>query len=35
MYWQVGEYLHLESEKASFGDSFIDSIAEEIIKMKL
>ena len=22
MYWQVGEYLHLESEKASFGDSF-------------
>ena len=30
MYWQVGEYLHLESEKASFGDSFIDSIAEEI-----
>ena len=30
MYWQVGEYLHLESENASFGDSFIDSIAEEI-----
>lgn len=30
MYWKVGEYLHLESEKASFGDSFIDSIAEEI-----
>lgn len=24
MYWQVGEYLHIESEKASFGDSLID-----------
>lgn len=30
MYWQVGQYLHLESEKASFGDAYIDSIAEEI-----
>ena len=30
MYWKVGEYLHNESEKASFGDSYIDSIAESI-----
>ena len=30
MYWQVGEYLHLESQKSMFGDSYIDSIANEI-----
>ena len=30
MYWQVGEYLCKESEKASFGDAYIDSISEEI-----
>ena len=30
MYWQVGEYLHKESQKSMFGDSYIDSIAKEI-----
>ena len=30
MYWQVGEYLHEESQRSSFGDSYIDSIAKEI-----
>ena len=30
MYWRVGEYLSTESVKASFGDAYIDSIAEEI-----
>ena len=30
MYWRVGEYLSMESDKASFGDAYIDSIAEEI-----
>ena len=32
MYWKVGEYLTAESDKASFGDAYIDSIAEEIQK---
>lgn len=27
MYWKVGEYLSIESEKASFGDAYIDSAA--------
>ena len=30
MYWQVGEYLHEESQRSSFGESYIDSIAKEI-----
>ena len=30
MYWQVGEFLSKESEKASFGDSYIDTISNEI-----
>lgn len=30
MYWKVGEYLSIESVKASFGDAYIDSVAEEI-----
>ncbi len=30
MYLRVGEYLSKESAKASFGDAYIDSIAEEI-----
>ena len=30
MYWKIGEYLHLESQKASFGDGYIDSITQEI-----
>lgn len=30
MYWQVGEFLSKESEKASFGDAYIDAIAKEI-----
>ena len=30
MYWRVGEFLSKESEKASFGDSYIDIIASEI-----
>lgn len=30
MYWKVGEYLSKESEKAEFGDAYIDSVAKEI-----
>lgn len=30
MYWKIGEYLHLESKKASFGDGYIDSLTQEI-----
>ncbi len=30
MYWQVGEQLSTNSEKASFGDAYIDSMAEVI-----
>ena len=30
MYWQGGEYLHEESQRSSFGESYIDSIAKEI-----
>ena len=30
MYWNVGEYLSKEAEKAAFGDSYIDSVAKEI-----
>ena len=30
MYWRIGEYLHLESKKASFGDGYIDSLTQEI-----
>lgn len=30
MYWKVGEYLSVESTKASFGDSYIDTITAEI-----
>lgn len=30
MYWNVGEYLHKEAEKASFGDGYIDAISEQI-----
>lgn len=30
MYWQVGEFLSNESKKASFGDAYIDAIANEI-----
>ena len=32
MYWKVGEYLTAESDRASFGDAYIDSVAEEIQK---
>lgn len=32
MYWKVGEFLSKESEKAVFGDAYIDSIASEIQK---
>lgn len=32
MYWKVGEYLHLESTKASFGDAYINLISDEIQK---
>ena len=32
MYWKVGEYMNVESDKASFGDAYIDSVAEEIQK---
>ena len=30
MYWKVGEYLSTESSKASFGDAYVDTVAEEI-----
>ena len=30
MYWEVGNYLSKESINTNFGDSYIDSIAEEI-----
>ena len=30
MYWNVGEYLSKESEKAVFGDAYIDSMVKEI-----
>jgi len=30
MYWEIGCYLSKESERASFGDAFIDSVSEEI-----
>ena len=30
MYWQVGEFLSHESKKASFGDAYIDTIANEV-----
>ena len=30
MYWKVGEYLSKESQKASFGDAYIDTISKEI-----
>lgn len=30
MYWKVGQYLSEESENASFGDAYIDSVAAKI-----
>ena len=30
MYWNVGKYLHEASQSASFGDSYIDTIATDI-----
>ena len=30
MYWKVGELLSKEAEQASFGDAYIDGIANEI-----
>ena len=30
MYWNVGKYLHEASQNASFGDSYIDTIATDI-----
>ena len=30
MYWLVGEYLSKESQNATFGDKYIDSISKEI-----
>ena len=30
MYWLIGEYLSKESDKASFGDAYIDKISKEI-----
>lgn len=30
MYWQIGEFLSIESKSASFGDAYIDSIASYI-----
>ena len=28
MYWRVGEYISRESEKTSYGDSYIQSLAD-------
>lgn len=33
MYWLVGEYLSIESMKATFGDKYIDMISKEIQEM--
>lgn len=33
MYWLVGEYLSIESIKATFGDKYIDMISKEIQEM--
>lgn len=33
MYWLVGEYLSIESTKATFGDKYIDTISKEITEM--
>lgn len=30
MYWNVGGYLSKEGESATFGDSYLDSVAKEI-----
>ena len=30
LYWNVGEYLSVESARTSWGDSFIDSLADQI-----
>lgn len=30
IYWLIGEYLSKESDKASFGDAYIDKISKEI-----
>ena len=32
LYWNVGEYLSNESARSSWGDSFIDSLADNIKK---
>lgn len=32
MYWQIGEFLSKESSKATYGDSYIDAISQEIQK---
>lgn len=32
MYWKVGEFLSKEAEKASFGDAYMDSVANYIQK---
>ncbi|MDD3368526.1 MAG: DUF1016 N-terminal domain-containing protein [Lachnospiraceae bacterium] len=29
MYWEIGQYLSIESEKAVFGDAYIDTIAKK------
>lgn len=33
MYWLVGEYLSIESMKATFGDKYIDMISKEVQEM--
>jgi hypothetical protein len=30
LYWSVGEYLSYESARSSWGDSFIDTLADQI-----
>ena len=30
MYWKVGEFLSKETERASYGDAYIDEISREI-----
>ena len=34
MYWKVGEFLSKETERASYGDAYIDEISREIRLMR-
>ena len=32
MYWKVGEFLSKETERASYGDAYIDEISRELLQ---